>query len=138
VVAFVSARVLRNTIAAILAAASLLTIASAFADKPATVLDAAKPVKITAIPIDFDRDNPERKYFGKLVWRGGPNLFTNSPYFGGFSALAIDPSIKTILAISSARIWLRATVDYGGRKMKGLSNAVIGRYATTRSAIPKE
>jgi hypothetical protein len=34
------------------------------------VLDAAKPVKITAIPIDFDRNNPERKDFDKLVWRG--------------------------------------------------------------------
>jgi hypothetical protein len=68
-VAFVSARVLRNTIAAILAAASLVTIAPAFADKPATVLDAAKPVKITAIPIDFDRDNPERKDFGSSSGR---------------------------------------------------------------------
>jgi hypothetical protein len=69
-VAFVSAKVLRNATAAILAAASLLTIAPAFADKPATVLDVAKPVKITAVPIDFDRDNPKRKDFGKLVWRG--------------------------------------------------------------------
>jgi len=54
------------------------------------VLDAAKPVKITAIPIDFDRDNPERKDFGKLVRRGCLNLFTHSSYFGGFSELAID------------------------------------------------
>ena len=88
--AFVSARVLRNTIAAILAAASLVTIAPDFADKRATVLDAAKPVKITAIPIDFDRDNPERKDFGKPVRRGCLNLFTHSSYFGGSSELAID------------------------------------------------
>jgi len=56
-VAFVSAKALRDSIRAILAAASL----------PATVLEAAKPVKITVIPIDFDRDNPERKDFDKLV-----------------------------------------------------------------------
>ena len=110
----------------IFAAALFLVVAPAFADKPATVLDAAKPIKITAIPIDFDRDNPERKEFGKLVWRGGLNLFANSPYFGGYSALAIDPSGKTILVVSDAGIWLRGTIDYDGRRMKGVSNAVIG------------
>jgi hypothetical protein len=125
-VGFLPARLLRSTTAAILAATCLLTIAPALADKPATVLDAAKPVKITAIPIDFDRDDPGRKDFGKLVWRGGLNLFANSSYFGGFSALAIDPSGKTLLSVSDAGIWLRATVDYDGRKIKGLSNAVIG------------
>jgi hypothetical protein len=59
----------------IVAAALSLVVAPAFADKPADVLGAAKPIKITAIPIDFDRDNPERKEFGKLIWRGGLNLF---------------------------------------------------------------
>jgi hypothetical protein len=103
-VAFVSAKALRNSIAAILAAASLITSRRPSPTSPATVLDAAKPVKITAIPIDFDRDNPERKDFDKLVWRGGLNLFTNSPYFGSFSALGIDPSGKTILAISDVGI----------------------------------
>src|SRR6478736_8364030 len=110
----------------IVAAALSLVVDPVFADKPATVLDAAKPIKISAIPIDFDRENSERKEFGKLVWRGGLNLFANSSYFGGYSALAIDPSGKTILAVSDAGIWLRGTIEYDGRKMKGVSNAVIG------------
>lgn len=59
---FLSARGWRHTIAA-LAAASFLTIAPAFGDKPTSALDAAKPVKITAIPIDFDRDNPDHENF---------------------------------------------------------------------------
>jgi hypothetical protein len=41
------------------------------------------PVKITAIPIDFDRDNPDHRQFGKLTYRGGLNLFANSSFFGG-------------------------------------------------------
>ena len=124
--AFRTATVWRKTAAAILAMAAFLIVAPAFADKPATVLGRATPLAITAIPIDFDRDNPGQKQFGKLVWRGGLNLFSNSPYFGGFSALALDASGRTMLAISDAGIWLRGTIDYDGRKMKGLSNAVIG------------
>jgi len=98
----------------------------ALAEKPATTMEAAKPTTITAIPIDFDREHPDRKEFGKLVWRGGLNLFGKTSYFGGFSALAIDPSGRSLLAISDAGVWLRATIEYDGRKIKGLSHAVLG------------
>src|SRR6266540_3347434 len=59
----------------------------ALADKPTTVLDRPIKTEITAIPIDFDRDHPEHKDFGKLVFRGGVNLFAKSIYFGGYSAI---------------------------------------------------
>lgn len=81
---------------------------------------------VTAIPIDFDRDHPERKSFGKLLYRGGRNLYANTSYFGGYSALAIDPSGTALLAISDAGSWLRANIDYDGRRLKGLSGAMLG------------
>jgi hypothetical protein len=91
-VGFLRLRVWRNPLRLAIAAAALVVVAPALADKPASVLSHAEPVAITAIPIDFDRDNPEHKEFGKLVWRGGVNLFGKSSYFGGYSALAIDAS----------------------------------------------
>jgi hypothetical protein len=60
--------------------------------KPTSMLARVEPVTITAIPIDFDRDNPEHKQFRKLVWRSRLNLFANSSNFGGYSALAVDAS----------------------------------------------
>lgn len=104
----------------------MLAMAPAFADKPGNVLARAERVVITAMPIDFDRDDPGRKAFGKLVWRGGINLYAKSPFFGGYSALVMDPSGKSLLAISDAGTWFRADVDYDGRKLKGLSDATIG------------
>jgi hypothetical protein len=108
------------------AVAACLAVTPAFADKPQTALEHATPVTITAIPIDFDRDNPSRKEFGKLIFRAGLNLFCNSSHFGGFSALTIDPSGRSLLAISDAGIWLRARLDYDGRNLKGLDQAVLG------------
>ena len=70
--------------------------------------DQAIPIKITAIPIDFDREHPERKQFGKLIYRGGLNLFANSSFFGGYSEMALDPTGTTLLAVSDAGTWLRA------------------------------
>jgi hypothetical protein len=91
-----------------------------------TVLDGPTPTTVTAIPIDFDRNNPSHKDFGKLVFRAGLNLYAKSAHFGGYSALVVDPDGKALLAISDAGSWLRATLDYDGRKLKGLSNAVLG------------
>jgi len=119
-----TSRALAAAIAAAVAAA--LAGAPALADKPASVLAGVQKVTVTAIPIDFDRDNPSRKQFGRLIWRGGVNLFGKSPFFGGYSALFVDPSGESLLAVSDAGTWLRAEIDHDGRKLKGLTNATIG------------
>jgi hypothetical protein len=98
----------------------------ALADKPQTVLDGPTPTTVTAIPIDFDRDNPSRKEFGKLIFRAGLNLFAKSSHFGGYSAMAVDPSGRSLLAISDAGMWMKADLDYDGRRLKGLSQVVLG------------
>jgi hypothetical protein len=115
-----------GTVFAVAVAAALLVVAPALADKPLTVLPGPTPTTITAIAIDFDREHPSRKEFGKLVFRAGLNLYAKTSHFGGFSALVIDPSGRTLLAISDAGTWMRATLDYDGRKLKGLSDAVLG------------
>ena len=54
------------------------------------------------------------------MWRGGINLYARSAFFGGYSGLIVDPSGKSLLAISDAGTWFRASIDYDGRKLKGL------------------
>ncbi|HZP09092.1 esterase-like activity of phytase family protein [Methyloceanibacter sp.] len=115
----------------ILAAASLAVVATlivvpALADKPETALDKTISTTVSAIPIDFDREHPERKEFGKLIFRGGLNLFAKSIYFGGYSALALDPTGTKLLAISDAGSWMKADLDYNGRELKGLGNVTLG------------
>lgn len=112
--------------AGVVAAAVSMVIAPALADKPLTVLEGPTPTTVTAIPIDFDRDNPGRKEFGKLIYRAGLNLYAKSSHFGGFSGLALDPSGRMLLAISDAGIWMRANLDYDGRRLRRLSDVVLG------------
>ncbi|MEX1059446.1 MAG: esterase-like activity of phytase family protein, partial [Methyloceanibacter sp.] len=113
--------------AAVAVAATMsMVIAPALADKPLTVLEGPTPTTVTAIPIDFDRENPSRKEFGKLTFRAGLNLYAKSSHFGGFSAIALDPSGRSLLAVSDAGAWLRASLDYDGRNLKGLSEVVLG------------
>ena len=107
-------------------AAACLIIGPALADKPLSVLEGPTPITITALPIDFDRSNPGRKEFGKLIFRSGFNLFAKTRHFGGYSELALDPTGRTLLTISDAGTWLRATLDYDGRRLRGMSDVVLG------------
>lgn len=119
----------RWLVLSVLAAGFVLAFAAAgiaIAGKPWSPLARPIPIQVTAMPIDFDRDHPGRKDFGKLIFRRGLNLFASSHHFGGYSALAIDPSGRKILAVSDAGTWLRADLDYDGRYLKGLGNAAIG------------
>jgi hypothetical protein len=96
------------------------------AEKPQTPLPAPITTTVTAIPIDFDRENPDRKEFGKLIFRAGLNLYAKTIYFGGYSAIVIDPGGRSLLAISDAGTWMRASLDYDGRKLKGMRDVALG------------
>jgi hypothetical protein len=112
--------------AVLIVSTAALSISTAFAQKPVTALDRPISTTVTAIPIDFDRDNPDRKEFGKLIYRAGFNLFAKSRHFGGYSGLIVDRSGTRLLAISDAGTWMRADLDYNGRKLSGLPNVTLG------------
>ncbi len=112
--------------ALIIAFALLMGVHGSGLAKPETALDQPISTEVTAMPIDFDRDDPSRKQFGKLIFRSGLNLYAKSRHFGGFSGLVIDPSGDTILAVSDAGVWMRADLHYNGRYLKGLRNVTLG------------
>ncbi len=105
---------------------ALLVVAPELAGKPLHVLERPIATRVSAVPISFDRDHPERIRFGKLEFRGGLNLFAKSRHFGGYSGIAIDPSGTTLLAVSDAGTWMRATLAYDGRRLKDLDDVVLG------------
>jgi hypothetical protein len=111
---------------ALIGGAALCIIVAALGDKPLANLAGPEPITVTAMPIEFDREQPDRTHFGKLIWRSTLALYANSDEFGGYSALAIDPTGTRLIAISDAGSWLRATLDYDGHFLKGLSRVTIG------------
>jgi hypothetical protein len=111
--------------AAVMVAGSLIVV-PALAEKPIEALPGPVTTTVTAIPIDFDRSNPDRKNFGKLIFRSGLNLYAKTRHFGGYSGIVLDASGRSLLAISDAGGWMRATLDYDGRRLRRLSDVVLG------------
>ncbi len=113
-------------VAGLAVAATLFLSSPSLVAKPTTPLPGPIAERVSVVPITFDRDDPQKTRFGKLTFRSGLNIFARSVHFGGYSAIALDPSGTTLLALSDAGSWMRATLDYDGRILKGMSNVVLG------------
>lgn len=81
------------------------------------------PVAVRATLVSFSTAGKTR--FGRLTFRGGLQLTSYEPSFGGFSGLTLDAE-GGLMALTDQGHWLRATVSYADGAPKGLSDARMG------------
>lgn len=85
----------------------------------------AAPTAVTvhAVPIAaFDNRDPSRRRFGALEFRGGLELTSNDPNFGGISAIHVDPNGRDFLALNDRGAWLRGRIIYRDGHPAGLAD----------------
>lgn len=106
---------------------ALLTILSSLAASPANhaiAEDAQAPVEAHAIPLYPDRPNELRA--DHLRYRGGLQLSSSDPRFGGLSDLAVSADGLHLLALSDVAVWFRADLIYDSQgDLAGLSGGAI-------------
>jgi hypothetical protein len=105
--------------------------------KPDPTKDVIEAISIDARPIHaFDKSNAGKTTFGKLEFRGGLVLSSTTKNFGGWSALALDPDGRRLLAISDTGAWLTGEITYAGTKPTGIKTARIGPLLGTNGLPP--
>lgn len=88
-------------------------------------------ITVEAKPIEsFDRFQTAKTKFGGLIWRGGLVLSSPSPFFGGWSGIALDPDGKEFAAVSDSGIFMRGSIDYAGEAPQALNDVKIGPLLT--------
>jgi hypothetical protein len=115
----------------VFAAAALVVVAGAGIalgdSKPGPLEAGPRPIEVKAQPIEgFDKLDTQKTRFGKLTWKGGLELTSPSPNFGGWSALALGPDGKSLVALSDAGTWMTGTLVYDGDKPTGITKARLG------------
>lgn len=94
-------------------------------------------IEVTAHRIDaLDPADPERTRFGKLIWLGGLVLSSDSPWFGGYSGLALDADGEHLVAISDSGSWLMARLTRAGGRLQGLADVRIGPLLGMKGTVP--
>ncbi len=85
--------------------------------------DVRSPVPVNAKPFnDFNRDDVRQRNFGSLQFRGGLELSSPDPIFGGISALYIQPDGEHFIALSDRAYWLGGRIVYDGNRPVGLAD----------------
>jgi hypothetical protein len=93
---------------------------------PAGAQDQALEIHSSALALKIDE--PKATRVGSLLWRGGIEMKTSSPNFGGWSDLHISADGRSLTSISDEGGWLTAKVDYDTHgNLVGLSGAQIGQ-----------
>jgi hypothetical protein len=83
-------------------------------------------IRVAAAPIAaFSRNEPERRRFGVLEFRGGLVLSSEAERFGGLSGLSIEPDGENFLALSDRGHWLRGRIAVDGDRPTGIADAEI-------------
>ncbi len=126
----------RDTVA-ILAFALLAVSASAQPTERAP--DAPVAIEVSAKPIlSFEPRDPARVRFGALTFRGGMELSSSHPEFGGISSIRVAADGAGFLAVTDKGRWLRGRIAYEGTRPVGITNAemapVLGPDGKTLSS----
>ena len=81
-------------------------------------------IEVRARPIAaFEPRNPERTRFGQLTFRGGIELTSSDPHFGGISAIRVEADGAKFLAVTDKGYWLRGRIVYEGSRPAGIADA---------------
>lgn len=83
-------------------------------------------IEITATPVtSFDNRDPTRTRFGNLEFRGGLELSSRHPAFGGISALHVEPDGSHYIAATDRGSWLRGRIVYRDGRPVGLADTEV-------------
>jgi hypothetical protein len=86
----------------------------------------------------FEPRDPSRVRFGALTFRGGIELTSPYPEFGGISAIRVTADGARFLAVTDKGRWLRGRIVYEGTRPAGIADAemapVLGPDGRTLAA----
>jgi len=86
----------------------------------------ADAVEVRSIPVPLNAENPDQKIIGKLTYRGGVELLSQSDRFGGFSALGLSADGKRLVSLTDEGNRLDAHLVYGSDgDLSGIANTEI-------------
>jgi len=93
---------------------------------PQTPAEPPAKIEIQAKAIEsFDPREPQRRQFGRLVFRGGLELSSSHKQFGGLSGIRVSDDGR-FLAVSDRAHWLRGRIMYRGDAPVGIADAEVG------------
>ncbi len=87
---------------------------------------AAGPVVVRARSVPLNPSNPRQRVVGRLEYRGGLQLASDDPRFGGLSSIRVLPGGERLTAVSDEGFWLSARLVHRKGFLEGLDDVEMG------------
>ena len=94
--------------------------------KPDTVKLVTHQIQLRALPVPFKRGDADKKVFGKLIWSGGFQIMSPSPYLGVYSGAAISKDGGKLILVSDAGTWALMALSYQKNRLAPPRSALVG------------
>ena len=89
-------------------------------------LAVAEPVAVRVTPVPLNASDPRQHVVGRLEYRGGLQLQSDHPRFGGLSAIRVLPDGEHIAAITDEGSWLSARLVIREGRLEGVADVEMG------------
>jgi hypothetical protein len=99
----------------------LLVLSAAIA--PAALADA---VSVRSTPVPLNPSDPQQQVVGRLEYRGGLQLVSDDPRFGGLSSIRVLPDGEHLAAVSDEGFWLSGRLVLGEGRLEGVADVEMG------------
>lgn len=87
---------------------------------------AADPVAVRATPVPLNPSDPRQHVVGRLEYRGGLQLVSDDPRFGGISSIRVLPDGERLAAVTDEGFWLSARLVHRRGFLEGVLGVEMG------------
>jgi hypothetical protein len=87
---------------------------------------AADPVAVRATPVPLNASDPRQRVVGRLEYRGGLQLSSDDPRFGGISSIRVRPDGERLAAVTDEGSWLSARLVHRDGRLAGVEDVEMG------------
>lgn len=99
---------------------------SALSAPPLSGAARAEPLALSVRSVPLDAGDPERTRVGALEFRGGLELRSSDPRFGGLSGLRVSADGKRFVAITDVGFWMAGALRYDAKgRLVGVADVAL-------------
>jgi hypothetical protein len=98
---------------------------------------AADPVAVRATPVPLNASDPRQRVVGRLEYRGGLQLASDDPRFGGISSIRVLPDGERLAAVTDEGSWLSARLVHRDGRLESVQDVEMGPLLDTDGKPPE-
>ena len=99
---------------------------------------AADPVAVRATHVPLNPSGPSQHVVGRLEYRGGLQLVSDDPRFGGISSIRVLPDGERLVAVTDEGSWLSARLVHRRGFLEGVEGVEMGALLGPDGKAPED